>query len=311
MKRFAHLFALTAALLFGLMSPIIKHLMEHSSMSGVVITTLRLSGAALLFWIASIFIPKQKIDKEDYLPLVLMALCGMVLNQYPIIIGLQYTAPSHATLAASLTPITALIFARCFFNEPIGWRRASGVLVAFTGVSILILSSSSAGGRSSILGDMLCLGSQIFATCYFVFFIRIIKKYHPITLLKYLFTIAITLSLPWVFSEMSSYPWDNLDVTSLSSIFYIVFCATFLSYLLLMPAQKYLPPSVVVIYNYIQPVIALWVSISLGLESFGWYTPLALLFIVIGVTIVTRRTVQSKSIQTKPHPPLTPSETER
>ncbi len=308
MNRHAHLYALSAAILFGLMSPVIKHLMTDAGTSGIIITTCRLAGSAILFWILSIFTPKDTIDKKDYPYLVLMALCGMVLNQYPIIIGLQYTVPSHATLAASLTPITALFFARLFFKEAIGWRRASGVLIAFLGVSTLIFSSSSSGGQSSILGDALCLGSQFFATLYFVFFIRIIKKYHPITLLKYLFTIAALIAAPWVTSDMIHYPWRSLSMVNISSLFYIVFFATFISYLLLIPAQKHLPASVVVIYNYVQPVIALCISIWLGLESFGYLSALALILIIIGVTIVTRRTIQSKSIPIAPHPPLSREE---
>ncbi len=304
MNRHAHLYAFSAAILFGLMSPVIKHLMTDAGTSGIVITTSRLTGAAILFWILSIFTPREKIDRKDYPYLILMALCGMVLNQYPIIIGLQYTAPSHATLAASLTPITALFLARVFFKEPIGWRRASGVLVAFLGVSTLIFASSSSGGRSSILGDALCLGSQFFATLYFVFFIRIIKKYNPITLLKYLFTIAAVIASPWVTDDMINYPWVSLSTVNIASLFYIVFFATFISYLLLIPAQKHLPASVVVIYNYVQPVIALCISVWLGLESFGYLSAIALGLIIVGVTIVTRRTVQSKSIPTSPHPPL-------
>ncbi len=300
MSRYAHFCALLAAIFFGLMSPAIKYVLENTEASGVVVTTTRLAGAAALFWLLSLFLPKQKIERSDYLSLFLMAMCGMVLNQYPIIIGLQYTAPSHATLAASMTPITALIIARVIFKESIGWRRATGVLIAFAGVSSLVLASAVGGGGGSMLGDALCLMSQCFATCYFVFFVPIFKKYHPVILLRWLFLIATILASPFVTSSMFQAGWQSFDMSAAFSLSYVVFFGTFIAYLLLVPAQRYLPPSVVVIYNYVQPVVALALGIYLGLESFSLFKLAAIGLIIIGVSIVTRRTVQSKSIQEKP-----------
>ena len=58
-----------------------------------------------------------------------------------------------------------------------------------------------------------------------------------------------------------------------------------------MTAQKLLRPTVVSMYNYMQPIVATIAAIIMGIGSFGWQKGLAIALVFLGVYIVT----QSKS----------------
>ena len=60
-----HLFALTANVMWGLMSPIGKSALQE--FSAISVTTFRMVGAAAAFWILSIFCKQEHVDHRDML----------------------------------------------------------------------------------------------------------------------------------------------------------------------------------------------------------------------------------------------------
>ncbi len=278
---------LIANLLFGLMSPVAKLSMSEGVMDGVTLASLRLSGAAVLFWILGMFVPKQAIDKKDCLPLFLMSLCGMGLNQYLFIGGVSLTVPSHAALAATITPVLTVVLARLIFKQRISWLRVGGIALALAGVLTLVFSASSGDAKvGHPLGDLMCLCSQMLSSCYFLFFMPLIKKYHPVVLMKWLFLLSVIVTLPFASPHLLAFPWTELSAQASWSSLYVVVGATFLSYLLILPGQKYLPISVVVTAIYLQTIVAAAVSISWDLEDFSFVKLIAGVMIAVGVWIV-------------------------
>lgn len=73
----------------------------------------------------------------------------------------------------------------------------------------------------------------------------------------------------------------------LAGILFIVVFATFISYMLIVVGQKNLRPTVAGMYNYIQPLVACIVTVSLGLDSFNLTKGLAVCLIFGGVYLVT------------------------
>jgi drug/metabolite transporter (DMT)-like permease len=74
-------------------------------------------------------------------------------------------------------------------------------------------------------------------------------------------------------------------------IVYVVVFATFVAYLLIPVGQKLLRPTIVSMYNYLQPLVSSFVAVVLGMDTFGWIKSIAAILIFAGVYIVT----QSKS----------------
>ena len=286
----AHLITLAAFLCFGLMSPLCKWAMESGVVNGVSMAAFRLCGAAALFWLISPMVPRQSIDKEDWKHLIIMSLCGMGINQFCYVIGVQYTSPTNACVITTSTPVFTFVMSALFLHAAVTLRKVGGLVIAATGALILILGSQVQGGRSgNAVGDIICLCSQLSATCYFVFFSGVIKKYHPIILMRCLFLISAVLTLPIWLRDMCSLQWGKLALPEIAGTAYTVLFGSFVSYLLMIVGQRHLAPATVAAYNYIQPIIAATVGIMLGVDELTWQKVAAVLCIAAGVWTISRK----------------------
>lgn len=283
-----HLAALSAMLCFGLMSPMCKVAMQGGVIDGLTLATLRVSGAALLFWLVSLTRPQEKVRRRDLLPLFGMSLCGMAINQFCYVSGMQYTSPTNGTVAATTTPVFTLLLSVLFLHLRTTKRKVFGMALAACGALVLILGSRATGGVSGHpLGDALCLFAQFAAACYFVFFGGVLHRYSPITMMKWLFGLSALVTLPFFAAHVASAPWSELTPAAGGGACYVVAGGSFLSYLLLITAQQRLEPPTVATYNYVQPAVAATVGILLGVDLLTWQKMAAMALIAVGVRFVT------------------------
>ncbi len=283
-----HISTLGAVILFGLMSPMCKLAMQNGAVDGLLLAFFRVSGAALLFWLISPLFSREKIARRDWLPLLGMSLCGMVINQFLYVLGIQYTSPTNACVVGTSTPVMTFILAALFLHHRVTWLKVGGFLLASVGALVLILGSG--GGLSGHpLGDTLCLISQFSAACYFVFFGGVLRRYHPVTIMKWLFLFATVLTVLPISGRLAALPTAAFSMHELFAIAYVVIGGSFFSYLLLIVGQRCLEPPTVAAYNYVQPIIAAAVGILLGLDILTWQKCLALLLIASGVALINIR----------------------
>lgn len=285
-----HLFALTANLLWGLMSPIGKSaLVEFSALS---VTTFRMVGAAACFWLLSLFCKREQVDHRDMLKIFFASLFALVFNQGVFIFGLSLTSPIDASIVTTTLPIVTMIIAAIYLKEPVTNMKVLGIFVGAMGALILILSSQAAGGgNSSILGDLLCLVAQISFSIYLTVFKGLSQKYSPITLNKWMFVYASMCYIPFSYHDVAGIQWAEISTVAYLQAGYVVVGGSFLAYIFVMSAQRLLRPTVVSMYNYMQPILASIAAIIMGLGVFGWEKGIAVALVFLGVYIVT----QSKS----------------
>ena len=106
-----------------------------------------------------------------------------------------------------------------------------------------------------------------------------------------MFTYASICYIPLSFKDLTSINIASITPDMYMSIFFVVFMATFIAYICMMTGQKLLRPTLVSMYNYVQPIVASITAVVIGLDSFGWNKFIAIIFVFVGVYIVT----QSKS----------------
>ena len=283
-----HAAALLAACLFGLMSPMCKLIMQEGNIDGVSLALMRVTGSAILFWIISAFVRSQKIRREDWPSLIAMSLCGIALNQFLYVGGVQYTVPTHAGVTSTAIPVFTLIMAALFMRQHICFKRAVGIALACIGALTMVLSSAGADeGGGAMIGDLMCLGSQVFAAAYFVFFSQLITRYGVLTLMKWLFTISALVTWPLFSGRLVAVEWAVVGESELLSLAYVVGIGTFVCYLVLNYAQGRLAAPVVASYNYIQPVVATVFSMVWGMGSLTFMGVVATCLILVGVWMVS------------------------
>ncbi|MDO5569928.1 MAG: DMT family transporter [Bacteroidales bacterium] len=286
-----HLAMLLANIMWGLNAPIGKTVLME--LSPFALTTFRMGGSAFAFWALSAFTPKEKIDKKDRISFLFAALLGVVFNQGLFIFGLSQTSPIDASIVCTTLPIFTMIVAAIYLKEPVTGKKIIGVLFGAAGALILILSASNinSGTGGNMFGNICIFVSQLSVAIYLTVYKHLFVKYSPITISKYMFLYATICFLPFSITDLIKTDFASIDISLWLRICYVVFGATFLAYICMMTGQKSLRPTVVSMYNYIQPIIASSFSIILGLDTFGFTKASAICLVFLGVYIVT----QSKS----------------
>ena len=292
-KYKGHLALLGAAIMWGLMSPIGKTALENG-ISGLSLATFRMTGGAICFWIASIFAPKEQVNPHDLMMMLFFAgLLGIVLNQGCFTFGLSLTSPIDASIVTTTAPIATMIVAAIYLKEPVTGKKVIGIFLGSIGALTLILSSqgSTDGKGGSIPGDLLCLLAQISFSFYLAIFKGLISRYNIFTLMKWMFTYAAICFIPFSYHEVSTIHFHEISTSTWACVAYVIVGGTFLAYILMMIGQKTLRPTVISMYNYVQPIVGTSVSILLGMGTFGVAKGIAVALVFTGVYIVT----QSKS----------------
>lgn len=289
-QRNGHLALLGSNVMWGIMAPISKFVLAGGIVSSMALVDVRIFGGTILFWIASMFIKPEKVDRKDYIRLFGAGFFSTAFNQMCFIKGVSLTSPVDASICTSTLPIWTMILAAIFLKEPVTGKKATGVLMGLSGALLLVFfgSGHNSSGNSNILGDLLCLLSQVSYSVYLVFFQDVIKKYSPVTLMKWKYTFGALILLPVLLSSFFTVQWGILPSNQWAGLAYILLFGTFLSYLIVPIGQKHLRPTVVAMYNYLQPVTAAAVAILWGLDSFNFVKLIAVVLIFSGVMLVNR-----------------------
>lgn len=289
-KTAGHLALFGANSMWGIMSPITKLLLASGVLSATALADIRLLCGTALFWLVSLFVKTEKIDKGDYIRLFAVAFFSATLTQILFVNGVALTSPVDASIATSTLPIWTMLLAACFLKEPMSAGKISGVAIGLGGAIILILcrGAEATAGESNVLGAILCLGSQISYAIYLVFYQDIIKKYSSLTLMKWKYLFAALMLLPFSFGEISCIRWQEFTSGNWLSIAYILLFGTFFSYLIVPIGQKTLRPTVVAMYNYLQPICATIFAIIYGQDELRPMQILAIALIFTGVMLVNK-----------------------
>ncbi len=107
--------------------------------------------------------------------------------------------------------------------------------------------------------------------------------------MRWMFTWATILVLPFTVGDMAEVEWASLDWATIGGLAYVVVIATFVCYFLSPIGQKYLRPTVVSMYFYVQPIMATILATIMGTAgTFGIVKIVSIIMIFTGVLLVMR-----------------------
>ena len=285
----AHLSMFGACAGWGLMAPVGKDAMTHG-FDGITMVTFRVVGACLLFLLASLIAPKEHVPRRDKLMFIGAAVFGLVCNQCCYTLGLSITSPINASIVTTSMPIFAMILSALILKEPITGKKALGVLMGCSGALMLILTSAAhADGKvGDIRRDLLCLFDQLSLALYLSLFNPLIRRYNVFTINKYMFSWATLLLLPFTLTHVSEVLSAPIPAKTWWEIAYVVCIGTFVCYILTMIGQRTLRPTVVSVYNYVQPIVSVGASLLMGIGVLKATHALAVVLVFGGVWLVTK-----------------------
>lgn len=285
-----HLSIAAAYTIFGLNLVFCKDIANSETVSPYVLFTLRAIGASALFWLLSLVMPKEKVEKGDYLGIAAASFVGLFVPQMTFLMAITITSAIDTAIIGTLGPIFTMFFAFFFLKEPITGKKAGGVALSFAGILFLIFNSVHEGGAAatSPWGVILLLVNSLSFSLYLGLFRPLISKYSVVTFMKWSFLFSMLISLPISFNGLVHTDYAAIPTDVRWEIAYLIFFATFVAYFLIPYSQKILRPTIVSMYSYLQPIIAAIVSIWAGVDTLSWQKILASVLVVGGVILVSR-----------------------
>lgn len=285
----ALLAAFGASVIYGINHTVAKDVMPtHIQPFGFIM--LRVSGAALLFWLISFLGPREKIQSKDWPRLLLCAVFGMVINMLMFFKGLSLSTPINSSVIATITPIFVFILSAVMIRERITAIRTIGILLGFAGALGLIFFSEKTqqNAPNVTLGNILFIINAISYGIYLIIVRPLTTKYHAFTLMKWLFTVGVVVNIPFTITEFTAVKWTSLPWDAIWRMTYVVVGTTFSTYLLNIFALKQLKASTIGAFVYVQPLVGILFATMVGADTLTFLKILSAATVFTGVYLVTR-----------------------
>ncbi|MBO5311415.1 MAG: EamA family transporter [Bacteroidales bacterium] len=285
-----HAAALVAYAIFGFNIIVCKDLTSGHLIPPLGIFTLRSLVAGGLFWLVSAFLPKEKIDRKDYIRIFAASMLGFLTCQVTFLVGIPHITPMDCSILTAMSPIYTMIVAALVIKEPITMKKAGGVAISFIGIIYLIVSRVAAPGgatESTPFGIFMIVLNSLSFSMYLGIFKPLISKYSAVTFMKWIFLFSACVATPFSIKGLVATDWAAIPSIQYAELAYLIICATFVTYSLIPVSQKRIRPTLVSMYSYVQPIIAIVVSIAVGMDELTWQKVLAAGMVFGGVIIVS------------------------
>ena len=287
-RNLALIAAFLATSIYGINHTIAKEVMPiYIGSSGFIM--LRLLGATSIFWLISLFAPKEKIERGDFLKIVFASILGMCINMLAFFRGLELSTPINSGVIITLSPVLVLILSYFFLKEKVNLKKILGIIIGFSGAVFLIINSSKTGinAPNIPLGNSFFLLNASAYAGYLIVVKPLTSKYNIFTLMKWLFLIGLILSAPITYNQFIEVNWSELPWFAIWRMAYVVIGTTFLTYLFNIYALKTLSPTTVGSFIYLQPIITIVFALLTENDTLDLIKLSSCVLVFIGVYLVS------------------------
>jgi drug/metabolite transporter (DMT)-like permease len=296
-----HLALIAVQIMFGTW-PIVGKVALRS-LSSVSLVGFRIFGAAIVFSLL-----QRKLKELFQLPkrviawLVLSSLLGVVINQLLFVKGLSLTTAINATLLTTTIPVFTLAVSIALGYDHLSIRHVLGIALAAAGVIYLVDPLRANFSAQTTLGNILIVANSFSFGAYIAVSRDLFRRYGALNVITWIFLIGAVMTLPF-----AGYAWSADELQTVPpgvwlAVGYIILFPTVGAYYLNSWAITRMPPSVVAIYIYLQPLLAFGLAPLVLGESWNSRTIVACLLIFAGVAVVTIRARSRAAEEVSEHP---------
>ena len=144
-----HAACAAAYIIFGINVVVCRDIATDGGLAPIVLFSMRSLVAGALFWLVSLFSPREHVPPRDLLRLFGAGMLGLFLPQLTFLHAIAHTTPVDLSVMSTTTPIFTMFVAAIFLREPITWKKTLGVALSFGGILWLILQSTFGSGGVS------------------------------------------------------------------------------------------------------------------------------------------------------------------
>ena len=249
-------------IIFGTLGPFVRNIPVSSG----ELALYRAVMAALLIAIF-LLITKQKICFENIkkeIPLLLFSGIAMGINWILLFEAYKYTTVSVATLSYYFAPVIVTIVCSIIFKEKLTGKQIVCFIMSTLGL-VMITGIGDVGGGTDFIGILFGFGAALFYATVVLLnkFIKNVEGIHR-TFLQFIASIIIL--IPYVMLT-SGVELGNVNGVGLVNLLIVGIVHTGITYCMYFSSLKELPGQKVAVLSYIDPLVAVLVSVGILGES--------------------------------------------
>lgn len=284
-----HISLFAAQIIYALNYSIAKDLMPLY-IGPLALVFLRVLGACILFWLLSLFVKTDKVERKDMIKIIWLALFGIVINQVFFIYGLSLTQPINSAIIIISNPVIVFIFTMIILKERITFLKVNGLLLAMLGAYLILRYKGNFElGSDTLAGDVMTVINSISWAIFVVLIKPIMNKYETVTVTRWIFLFGSIYMIPIGINDILHTNWRGFTYSAFVSVLFVVVATTFLAYLLNIYGLKMLSTTVTSAYIYLQPFLAMLFAIALGKDNLSPTKIISGIFIILGLYLVNHK----------------------
>jgi drug/metabolite transporter (DMT)-like permease len=230
--------------------------------------------------------PRLRIPLFEWIKIALLGVLFFGFFPWAFSAALQYTTVARGAIGLATIPVQTLIVAAIFGREQLSGRKLASVALAFAGIAAVFGPEAFRGEASTYLtGDGLMLLGALSAAIYSAFSRPVFSAYGAmfVTAIGMVFGLA-SLSLPAIAHGALAH-WPHFSMHAWVALVFLGTVGAVLQFSLFNWALRWLPPSRVVIYLTLNPIMAMLLGILLLGETITVLLVVGLAFVISGILV--------------------------
>lgn len=270
--------------------------------SPVAMVSASLIVTALFSLIPLLWQKAERIDRKDIKIMFAAALVMGVARKLLLMYGMSRTSPIDGSIIETVVPLLVLILSVIVGIDRFTKLKIAGLLLGMIGAVAIVVTGASDGHEHSDLGgNMMILCCALATALYMVWFKKLIAKYRVTTVLRWVYCFAAVIMLPFGGYDIVHTDYAAMDTHIVLAALFVLIVPTYLPNLMLNYSLRFVQPTVSSIYTYLQPLLAIILSIAMGLDRLHTDTVIAAILIFIGVGCVIGSYAADSSVHGRPH----------
>ena len=283
-----HLALLVCNILWAMDYPFYNIVLPHY-VHPMAMVSASLVATALFSLVPLLWQKAEKVERADIRKLIGAALLIGVLRKVFIMYGLSMTSPIDGSIIDTIVPLLVLVLSVLLGMDRFTRLKITGLVLGMAGaVAVVLAGASSNHAHSHLWGNVMIFLCACATSVYMVWFKRLIAKYRITTVLRWVYCAAAVMALPFGIGPIVHTDFAAIARHALFPTLFVLMVPTYVPNLMLNYALKTVQPTVSSIYTYLQPVLAIAISVGMGLDKLHADTVIFALVIFVGVGLVLR-----------------------
>jgi drug/metabolite transporter (DMT)-like permease len=201
------------------------------------------------------------VERADWKRLAMLGFLGIPVNQFFYLYGLKFSTAANGALLYATTPVFVLLLSASLLNERITKRKSLGILLAFTGVALVVFERGVDFSSEYTFGNLMILIAVLAWALFTIYGKPMILKYGAMQTTSLAMVMGTLVFFPVGFACALNFPYGQLGSGHWAGIFYLGIGTSIFGYLLWYYALGHIEASKLAVFANGQPIVATVLSL--------------------------------------------------